>query len=341
MIDQYLKDLIIKNNLFIPNDLIEGSYRWCVYIYNNLFNKINIILDKDIETLDNLSIKIKSHHLINWVRDKLYEIHPDALGAYLKELNDTKINTFVLYKIKKYLLKKALKEQEYIIDNYIIDNYPNLKKYIKEEYMPEGKYEFDISTRFKFWGKDHWTNFNKIKSIYEGKNNLTFMEIGVCEGWTTTKLLDDILTGNNCYIYCIDPDPTPLFYKNMEKHVNKYLLVKEESINILPKLLNLKTLFDLIYIDGDHNAKAVLEDMVLSWRLLKIGGIMLVDDYELKITDPWFYKCHKEFKSIPRLMFIHPMVSIAAFMTIYKGCYEIIIENYQIALKKIVELSEM
>jgi hypothetical protein len=165
------------------------------------------------------------------------------------------------------------------------------------------------------------------------------MEIGVCEGWTSTKLLDDVLTGNNCYMYCIDPDPTPLFYKNMaEKHLNKHLLVKEESINILPKLLTLKTAFDFIYIDGDHNAKAVLEDMILSWRLLKIGGIMLVDDYELKIMDPWFYKCHKEFKTNPRLMFIHPMVSIAAFMTIYKGCYEIIIENYQIALKKVVEL---
>jgi predicted O-methyltransferase YrrM len=37
--------------------------------------------------------------------------------------------------------------------------------------------------------------------------------------------------------------------------------------------------YDIIYIDGAHNGPAVLEDAVLSMRLLKEGGILIFDDY--------------------------------------------------------------
>jgi hypothetical protein len=35
---------------------------------------------------------------------------------------------------------------------------------------------------------------------------------------------------------------------------------------------------DLIYIDGDHKAREVLSDMVLGFKLLRLGGAMLCDD---------------------------------------------------------------
>jgi hypothetical protein len=38
--------------------------------------------------------------------------------------------------------------------------------------------------------------------------------------------------------------------------------------------------YDLIYIDGNHNASDALLDVVLSWRLLKTGGVMIVDDVD-------------------------------------------------------------
>jgi len=37
--------------------------------------------------------------------------------------------------------------------------------------------------------------------------------------------------------------------------------------------------FDIIYIDGNHEPEAVLEDAVLSFRKLKHDGIMIFDDY--------------------------------------------------------------
>ena len=38
-------------------------------------------------------------------------------------------------------------------------------------------------------------------------------------------------------------------------------------------------MFDIIYIDGNHEPEYVLEDAVLSFRKLKPGGIIIFDDY--------------------------------------------------------------
>ncbi len=37
--------------------------------------------------------------------------------------------------------------------------------------------------------------------------------------------------------------------------------------------------FDLVYIDGEHHAASVLEDAVLAFPLLKVGGAMVFDDF--------------------------------------------------------------
>ena len=37
--------------------------------------------------------------------------------------------------------------------------------------------------------------------------------------------------------------------------------------------------FDFIYIDGWHSAFGALADGVMTWPLLKVGGVMIFDDY--------------------------------------------------------------
>ena len=67
---------------------------------------------------------------------------------------------------------------------------------------------------------------------------------------------------------------------------------------------------------------------------------MLIDDYEMETTDPWHYVSHKQFdKSNPRLRFTHPRIAIDAFLNIYRGQYKLVIDNYQIGIKKIIEFS--
>ncbi len=43
--------------------------------------------------------------------------------------------------------------------------------------------------------------------------------------------------------------------------------------------------FDWIYIDGDHGLGGVLSDLETSWRLVKPGGMIAVDDYYWKDSD--------------------------------------------------------
>lgn len=38
--------------------------------------------------------------------------------------------------------------------------------------------------------------------------------------------------------------------------------------------------FDFIYVDGSHRSPDVIYDAILSFGLLKKGGIMIFDDYQ-------------------------------------------------------------
>lgn len=54
--------------------------------------------------------------------------------------------------------------------------------------------------------------------------------------------------------------------------------------------------FDLVYIDGSHQAPDVLSDAVLGFKLLRIGGVMAFDDYvwsETLTGGPDILRCPK------------------------------------------------
>lgn len=197
------------------------------------------------------------------------------------------------------------------------------------------KYKFTID----FWNEYHLKNFEKI-GRHIALNNITgdinILEIGCFEGRTTIVFLESL---KNSKVTVIDPDPGPNFHHNLDKWLlesGRLYWDQKYSHEALKKYSNNR--FDLIYIDGDHNAQAVLEDAVISWRLLKKGGVLLFDDYLMEIKDPWFYISHKEFNK-NGLMFHHPKEAIDTFLTIYKGQYRIIIDNYQIGLIKETEIN--
>lgn len=198
-------------------------------------------------------------------------------------------------------------------------------------------YEYKFSEQYNFWNEDHYKNFNRLKRVYYHQNDLKFLEIGVFEGRSSVWFLDNLLGGKNCELICIDPDITENGRYNLNFHKN-VILREDYSKNILPQFYIDLEQFDFIYVDGDHNAPALLLDLVLSWKILKIGGILLIDDYEMKAIDPWFYESNHLFKNNPRLNFTHPRFAIDAFVSIYRGQYKMIINNYQIGLLKSIEI---
>lgn len=62
---------------------------------------------------------------------------------------------------------------------------------------------------------------------------------------------------------------------------------KGYSQDILPKLIAQGLRVDSVYVDGDHAARSALMDGAFSFLLLKVGGLMIFDDYEWTVMpDP-------------------------------------------------------
>jgi predicted O-methyltransferase YrrM len=59
----------------------------------------------------------------------------------------------------------------------------------------------------------------------------------------------------------------------------------EESQTALPRLLSEGRRFDLAFIDGNHRFDFVFLDLVYAGRLLHGGGIVFVDDVQLRAVE--------------------------------------------------------
>src|SRR5215211_8258591 len=54
-----------------------------------------------------------------------------------------------------------------------------------------------------------------------------------------------------------------------------------ESQIVLPRLLSDDRRFDLAFVDGNHRFDGVFVDLVYLGRLVRAGGIVFLDDYQL------------------------------------------------------------
>lgn len=151
---------------------------------------------------------------------------------------------------------------------------------------------FDINEK-KYtnnWFDNQITNFDLLTEYKDKPVN--FLEIGSWEGRSTCWMLDNILTDKNSTITCIDSwgggwehsdhsmnEVENRFLSNTKEYSHKIQIIKSESKSALLSIQNKKNHYDFIYIDGGHTMLNVLEDCILSFDLLKSGGIMAFDDY--------------------------------------------------------------
>lgn len=186
---------------------------------------------------------------------------------------------------------------------------------------------YRLTASQNWWGTDHVKNFDYIKKYFLNKTKLSFLEIGTWEARTSTWLLDNILLDSESKIWCVDQEFRENGKYNLSLHGKKACLIEDSSLNVLPELLRTyKDFFDFIYVDGFHYACYTLFDMVLSWQLLKKGGLMLVDDYGFR-SDNWSFK-NSTVKVVP------PKPAVDSFITCYEPYLSIIFSNYQVCLKK-------
>jgi predicted O-methyltransferase YrrM len=142
------------------------------------------------------------------------------------------------------------------------------------------------------WFDSHMGTFNNFLSKFKNLHNVNFLEVGSYEGKSTCYMLDNFLQGSNSKIYCVDSWEGGFehastnfniifdrFKNNISNHNDKVEILKGNSYDQLMTLRDKKEHFDFIYIDGGHTVKDVLNDLVLTFPLLKSGGIMAMDDY--------------------------------------------------------------
>jgi predicted O-methyltransferase YrrM len=146
-----------------------------------------------------------------------------------------------------------------------------------------------------------WFSRNEFswKSIINNIKPRRYLEIGSYEGRSAAFMIENCTHHKDFYIYCIDTWEGGVEHSNtnmsdIELNFNNNIsvaLTKSPSsvhLNKMKKYSDLALLelyskdvekFDFIYIDGSHQAADVLKDAVLSFGLLKVGGVMVFDDY--------------------------------------------------------------
>ncbi|HEY8572094.1 class I SAM-dependent methyltransferase [Phenylobacterium sp.] len=133
------------------------------------------------------------------------------------------------------------------------------------------------------------------------------LEIGAYEGRTGCFLIDTVATKRPVEMHCVDTwaggvehdraamgEVERRFDANLAKavasaaHPVAFHKHKGLSHEVLVRLLadGRGGSFDLIYVDGSHQAPDVLTDAVLAFQLLRVDGLLIFDDYL------WFHEAH-------------------------------------------------
>jgi hypothetical protein len=173
------------------------------------------------------------------------------------------------------------------------------------------KYDYKLPYKFsEDWFSRCIPLWEEALKPFKGEPDIHYLEVGVFEGRSALWVLENVCTHPSSRITGIDPGIETRAHKTLLSNIKlsgqeqRFSLIKGFSQFELRKLP--VGSFDIIYIDGDHRPKAVIEDSILAWRLLKPGGLVIFDDY-LKFQgeegpkiaiDSFYHFFHEEFEVI-------------------------------------------
>lgn len=217
--------------------------------------------------------------------------------------------------------------------------------------MTSGKSALPAHLSFKFTNR--WFD-NDSRPVWDGFivgfRPERILEIGSYEGAAACYLIETLGKQQAIEIHCVDSWEGSLEHQAMgtnmsaveqrflanigiakirSPHAARVILHKGRSDQQLAGLLHegKRGYFDFIFIDGSHMACDVLLDALLGFRLLRVGGIMALDDYLW--TD--------QRQGVPNPLRT-PKIAIDAFTTIYGSKLKILPKHlYQIYIEKLAD----
>lgn len=196
------------------------------------------------------------------------------------------------------------------------------------------KYSFSYN-----WFEKNIENWRKILLPRFRGEKINVLEIGVFEGASTTWILDNLLSPSGGTITCIDSyeggvehktnkefhksltNAEAQFLSNIQKtgYSDTVTFLKMSSFDGLIMLNAAGEKFDFIYVDGSHIARDVLSDAVLAWKMLKLGGVMIFDDYR-------WDKYEEDYNN--------PYIAINGFLSCFSPEMDLLHKSYQVILEK-------
>lgn len=177
------------------------------------------------------------------------------------------------------------------------------------------------------WFKQNIPVWETALAEFQGQANLQYLEVGLYEGGSALWMLENILTDPTArltgldlfyddYRYVDFKGHKEVFYSNLElSGFQEKATIIEGFSQVELRDLPLDS-YDIIYIDGSHDESDCLEDLILSWRLLKVGGMLICDDYMMEGLEA-------------------PHLAIDTFNFFYGDHFEVVHVDKQVFLKKI------
>lgn len=192
---------------------------------------------------------------------------------------------------------------------------------------------------------------------FAGRPGLRALEIGSFEGRSTSWLLRHVLTASDSRVDCLDLFADDPVYGDYHKRFRAHTAPWRERIREYPgasydSLKKLSGPYDIVYVDGWHAAFGAMADGLMAWPMLKVGGVMIFDDYlwvPPRLGPPerppwWIRKWEKlrgrhwrtraVLRQIERVKLETPKLGIDGLLATLAGHYERIGLSNQLAVRK-------
>ena len=181
----------------------------------------------------------------------------------------------------KYLINK--KSNYRVILSFFLDRLKHPFKKSKKKYLRNSHIKYlkskNITTDFFSINAYYWKKF-----LVTLPGNFKYLEIGSLEGNSALFIVNNFKVAK---VTCVDIWEDKNFREVQEKNFNNFKTNMNEFSNLVEIFkgtsdnffLNQEEKFDVIYIDGSHEADQVYKDIKNSWNILNINGILICDDY--------------------------------------------------------------
>jgi len=174
---------------------------------------------------------------------------------------------------------------------------------------------------------DHIPVWEGTINSLKGKPNIT-LEIGALYGGSSTYIIEEYCKEKGSHHYIMDINTNEYIENNIKPYKDKVTYLLGESADSFKSFKHnneTKEFLDLIYIDGNHMSKYVLEDAVNSFYCLKNNGYIIFDDF----GGGWEQEKHMQVKT-----------AVQSFIHSYFKYVNIIYEGYQLMLQKVEYINE-